>query len=58
MFQIEQKCASVANHGIELPCLPCMALCGLVCPFVVSYGFMWPHMVLMLLLKLCVLDTV
>ena len=44
MFQIEQKlckgtqkCGCVAHYGIELPCLSCMALCGLVWPYVVSY---------------------
>ena len=45
-----QKCASVAHYGIELSCLPCMALCGffvalcgLVWPYVASYGFVDFH---------------
>ena len=29
----EQKRASVAHYGIELSCLPCLALCGLVVVF-------------------------
>ena len=53
MFQIEQKfckgtkkCASVAHYGIELPCLPCMALRGLVWPYVALCGLMWPYVAL------------
>ena len=44
--------SSVTHYSIELPCLPCMALCGLdvalcglVChvwPCVALYGFVWP----------------
>ena len=48
-----KKCASVAHYGTELPCLPCMALCGLVWPYVTLYGldlafhghdYVWPHL--------------
>ena len=38
IVQENKKCASVAHYGLELPCFSCMALCGLVCPIVVSYG--------------------
>ena len=48
-MQGNKKCASVAPYGLELPCLPCMALCGLVCPYGALYGLMWPPKVLMLL---------
>ena len=41
--------ASVAHYGIELPCLICMAICGLIWPYVAFCGCMWPRMVLMLL---------
>ena len=37
-----KKCASAAHYGIELSCLPCMALCGLVLPCLVLCGLMWP----------------
>ena len=33
----QKKCSSVAHYGIELSCLPCMALCGLVC--IGGHGF-------------------
>ena len=36
-----KKCASVAHYGNELPCLHCMALCGLVCPYVALYGLIY-----------------
>ena len=49
-MQGNKKCASVAHYGIELPCLPCMALRGLVWPYVALCGLMWPRMVLMLVL--------
>ena len=47
------KTASVAHYGIALPCLPCIALCGLVWPHVASYGldvgfhghdYVWSHL--------------
>ena len=41
-----KNCASVAHFGIELPCLPCMALCGLLWPFVALYGLVWPYVAL------------
>ena len=53
IVQGNKKCASVAHHGIELPCLAYMALCGLVWPYVASYGldvtfhghdYVWPHL--------------
>ena len=52
IVQGNKKCASVAHYSIELPCLPCMALCGLVLPYVVLYcldvafhihDYLWPH---------------
>ena len=49
IVQGNKKCASVAHHGIELPCLAYMALCGLVWPYVALYGLMWHLMVLTLL---------
>ena len=49
IVQGNKKSASVAHYGIELPCLPCMALCGLLCPYVSLYGLMCPCMALMLL---------
>ena len=49
MFQIEQKMCICGTLGIELPCLPCMALCSLVWPYVALYDLMWPRTVLMLL---------
>ena len=45
--------SSVAHYGIELPFLPCMALCDLVLLYVASYGLnvafhgyydVWPHL--------------
>ena len=41
--------SSVTHYGIELPCLPCTALCGLLCHYVTLHVLMWPWMVLMLL---------
>ena len=38
--------SSVVNFGIDLPCLPCMDLCGFVWPYVASYGLMKPCMAL------------
>ena len=51
IVQGNKKCASVAHYGIELPCLPCMTLCGFFWPYVASYGDVafyshdngWPH---------------
>ena len=59
MIQMEQKlckgrkkCASVAHYGIQLPCLPCMALYSLAWPYVALYDldvtfhghdYVWPH---------------
>ena len=52
IVQGKKKCASVAHYGIELPCLPCMVLCGLAWPYVALYGldvafqghdYVWPH---------------
>ena len=55
MFQIEQKlCKGTTNvllwHIMVLNCRVCLygrvwpfvAICGLVCPYVVLYGLMWP----------------
>ena len=50
--QGNKKYAFVADCGIELPCLPFMAVCGLLWPYVASYGldsvfnghdYVWPH---------------
>ena len=52
IVQGNTKCASLAHYGIEFPCLPCMALCGLVWPCVTSYrldvpfhghDYVWPQ---------------
>ena len=47
IVQGNKKCASVAHYGIKLPCFPCIALCGLLCPYVAMYDLMWPRTVLM-----------
>ena len=52
IVQAKKKCASVAYYFIELPCLPCMALYGLMWPYLAScalvafhgYGHVWPHL--------------
>ena len=38
IVQGKKKFASVAHYGIELPCLICMAICGLVWPYVALIG--------------------
>ena len=44
--QENKKCASIAQYGIELPCLPYIALCGLVWPYVAVCGLVWPYVAL------------
>ena len=46
--------SSVTHYGIQLPCLPCMALCGLVWPCVALCGLVWPCMALCGLVWPCV----
>ena len=36
--QGNKKYVPVAHHGIEYPCLQCMALCGLLLSYVAFYG--------------------
>ena len=52
IVQGNKKCASVVHYGIELQCSTCMALCGLLCPYVATYGldiafhghdYVWPY---------------
>ena len=38
IVQGKKNCASVAHYGIELPCLPCIALCSIAWPYVALYG--------------------
>ena len=56
--QGNKKYASVAHYGIELPCLPCMALCVLVCPYVAPCGLdvaFHGHGLIRISMALCVL---